>query len=530
MKMMSNEFHDADLQRALAESAQEHGLAPQEYGVTNSNGVHFGPATREHYNYNEWQVVHVPSASPQEARQHPHAEDRKREDGAPAFLKPSADDNQLASILTIYHEIPLAREIFLQREDLLHEYGHDPEWWAGKSIGRTREARRSVGGGLSDGVAIREGKEVFHELQRLMAFLDKTERSYGSAEPLGNLNFVKRASPDDIEGKFFEAWKYAQRDNLTVSFIFSEAIQPTEDALAEDVVTSAKNFAILDLNLPSINDSEEYSTIYDLTDKILWGRSGLDVGTSAYLTHVADIVGFRLLGNESSRSVSIPEIWFPDRYLEAGREAALGMRIQKAEIRANMMKLQNLESMLKYFTLPSGKRFKVQDLFNISLMHDAEPTVEDAVNGVDLDRIDTDMNTEPRVGDKIDVSAELQKVIQSINRKLDGRKSLEAYKTALTIIIVLEQEKQKALASLHELSKLFTQDHKDPNQPRLHKYRLYGVSTTKETTYLRKQAEPDLIDMDLDATEPQTCGDQWWKIKYIMADVKPVTVMVSAIF
>jgi hypothetical protein len=106
----------------------------------------------------------------------------------------------------------------------------------------------------------------------------------------------------------------------------------------------------------------------------------------------------------------------------------------------------------------------------------------------------------------------------------------EAYKTALTVIIVLEQEKQKALASLHELSKLFTQDHKDPNQPRLHKYRLYGVSTTKETTYLRKQAEPDLIDMDLDATDPQTCGDQWWKIKYVMADVKPVTVMVSAIF
>jgi hypothetical protein len=94
---------------------------------------------------------------------------------------------------------------------------------------------------------------------------------------------------------------------------------------------------------------------------------------------------------------------------------------------------------------------------------------------------------------------------------------------------VLSQEKQKALASLHELSKLFTQGQKGLNQP-LHKYKLCGVSTTKETTYVRKQAEPDLIDMDLDATDPKTCGDQWWKIKYGMADAKPLTVMVSRIF
>lgn len=427
MKLISNEFHDADLQRALAESAQEHGLPPQEYGVTNPNGVYFGPATREHYNSNDWQLIHKPNGSVPEARSHPDAEDRTRGDGAPAFLKPSLDGNRLASILTIYHEIPLAREIFLRREDVLPDYGHDSEWWGGKAIGRTREVRRSVGGGLSDGVASREGKEVFYELQRLVAFLDKTERSYGSAEPLANLGFVKRAPSNDLEGKFFEAWKYAQRDNPAISSIFSEAVQPIGDALADDVETSTKDFAILDLDLPNVNDSEEYSTLYDLTDRILWAHSGLDIGTSAYLTHVADIVGFRLLGNESSRSIAIPEIWFPDRYLEVGREAALDMRIQKAELRATMMKLQNLESMLKYFTLPGGKQLKVEDLFNISLMHNSEPIVEDVVNGVDPDRIDTDMNAEPRVSDKIDVSAELQKVIESINRKLDGMKFLQKF-------------------------------------------------------------------------------------------------------
>jgi len=100
----------------------------------------------------------------------------------------------------------------------------------------------------------------------------------------------------------------------------------------------------------------------------------------------------------------------------------------------------------------------------------------------------------------------------------------------LTILIALDEEKQKALASLHDLSKLFTQDHRDPNQPQLHKYKLCGVSTTNEITYLRRQAEPDLIDMDLDATDSKPCGDQWWKIKYAMEDAKPVTVMVCNVY
>lgn len=408
-RMTANELHDADLQKALAQSAQEAGLPAQEYGVTNTNGVHFGPATRETYEHSQWQLVPYPNASVPEAPSDPPAEDRKREDGTPAFLKPNADGSRLASIITIYHEIPLIREIFLRRENVLPDFGHDPEWWVGRSITRTRDHRRSSGGDL-----------LFHELQRLMAFLDKTDRSYGSAEPLADLKFVKDAPPDDLEGKFFDAWKRAQGENPALAAIFSEAIQPSGDALPEDSETGARDFAILDLRLPDASDPEEYETIYDLTDRILWMNSGLDVSTSAYLTDVADVVGFRLIGFGSSRSVSIPDIWFPDRYLEEGREAALEMRRQKAEIRESIMKLNSLEQLLRYFTLPGGKTVNVHDLFNTSLRHDAGPMVEDEVNGIDSDHIDAEMNGEPRVDDKIDVSAELHKLMASIDRKLEG--------------------------------------------------------------------------------------------------------------
>jgi hypothetical protein len=92
--------------------------------------------------------------------------------------------------------------------------------------------------------------------------------------------------------------------------------------------------------------------------------------------------------------------------------------------------------------------------------------------------------------------------------------------------IALNEEKQKTLASLRELSKLYTAANTDPNQPPFHKYKLCGVSTANEITYLRRQAEPDLIDMDLDGTENSMSKDQWWRIKYATGEPKPVHVAV----
>jgi hypothetical protein len=411
--MTSNEFQDPDLEKALAESRQTAGLPPQEYGVTGTNVVHFGPATRETYEQSQWQMVHVPNSSSQGLLRNPKAEDRKREDGAPAFLKPSIDDHRLASLLTIYHEIPLCREIFLHREDLLPDFGHDSEWWTGKAITSPRDIRRSTTGD-------RDVKLMYHEVQRLMAFLDKTERSYGSVEALTKLDIIKNAPSDDVESKFFEAWKYAERGSSALEAIFSEAIQPNISESAEQVETDLSEFAILDLYLPNVDDSGELQTLYDLIDRALWMRSGLEISNSAYMSHVADVIGFRLIGTESSRIVTIPELWYPDRYLESGREAALQMRKCQEEIKRSMREVFRLENMLKFFPLSGGRTVKVRDLLDVSLLHDTEPPLDGAVNGIQFDALDKDMNSEPRVQDKFDVSAELQNVIASIDGKLKG--------------------------------------------------------------------------------------------------------------
>jgi hypothetical protein len=90
----------------------------------------------------------------------------------------------------------------------------------------------------------------------------------------------------------------------------------------------------------------------------------------------------------------------------------------------------------------------------------------------------------------------------------------------------LAEVKAKAIEELKSLSKLYTEPSSDPNAPKLHKYTLRGVSTNKQTMYICRRAEPDLIDMDLDGDGTKTEGDQWWRIHYAPVGTSPVTVEV----
>jgi hypothetical protein len=94
------------------------------------------------------------------------------------------------------------------------------------------------------------------------------------------------------------------------------------------------------------------------------------------------------------------------------------------------------------------------------------------------------------------------------------------------IDLALNEEKEKALETMRKLSKLYTSQSNNPDAPKLTKYTLRGVSTTKSTTYICRRAEPDLIDMDLDSDGPKEQGDQWWKINYATSGSNPVTVEV----
>ena len=211
---------DSELQRAIEASRVTAGLPPQESGITGTDVVYFGPANRSQYEPEKWDLVPIGKTSAQEILLDPEPAERKRDLNVPAFLKPSVDNHRLGALLTIYHEIPLLREVFLNRGVTQVNYGHDNEWWAGKAI-----EVPYISGSEPD-----EREELIYELQRLMAFLDKTDRSYGSTDALANLSTVKkwqRRRDMDIEAAVLNAWKSGieTRETGQVSKVFSIGVE-----------------------------------------------------------------------------------------------------------------------------------------------------------------------------------------------------------------------------------------------------------------------------------------------------------------
>lgn len=470
-------------------SLEDQKLPTQESGVT-TNGVHFGPATQSQYEEKNWGMVPVGRTTAQEIMLDPEPADRKREPDTPAFLKPSIANHRLGALITIYHEIPMTRNIFLNNIDVLQNYGDSPEWWAGTAI----EIPRLV----ADDEPLYP--EVDRELQRLMAFLDGTDRSYGSIEPLVNLPDVQQAMrlESTAEPAVMRAWSsiFEENNSRMVQQVFSEGVGSDQ----EDMLNQPTKFAILELDLPEKGSSLE--TLYDIADEVLWPNLNPDnVNNSPYLSHIGEVIVFRVKDAPVGeyQSVKVPAVWYPDRYLKPGREAALQMRLQKKNVIEDLGRISNEEARLTTFTTKSGKTVKVRDLLEASLKHD-EAQID---NGVASETI-----SQPSAA-AAKLSTELQKVMESIDKKL----------------VSLNLEKEKAQEELRKLSQLYTQQSDDPAAPKLRKYTLRGVTTTQNTMYLCRRTEPDLISFDMDVDE-STTGDQWWRINYAPHGAKQVNVEV----
>ena len=403
--MTDQDHSDRDLAQALAASRVEAGMPPQETGITGTDEVQFGPATRSQIEYDQGQwgltsYVQTGKNSAPEAIFDPEPAERKRDLDVPAFLRPSIQNHRLGALLTIYHEIPLIRNLFLNQNDTLRSYGSDKEWWAGKEIENPSS---------ND-----EYHEMDRELQRLMALLDDTERSYGSVDALANLQDVKRARyqyQEGVESAVLKLWAsiFQQNHPGMVQQIFSQGVGNESE---ED---NPKEFAILDLRLPDKDSLQQ--TLYDICDDVLWpSLEPFELERSPYLSHMAEVIAFRIEGNDEHKSVDIPAIWYPDRYLKPARQAALDMRLQKRDVEDELKRMYNIENRLTNY-LVNRKVIKVENLFKASLKHDEAEIKDDGPREIE----DVDLTSSQRPSNAATkLSAELRKVMNSIDKKLLG--------------------------------------------------------------------------------------------------------------
>ncbi|KAJ5672602.1 hypothetical protein N7507_001729 [Penicillium longicatenatum] len=487
------EREEQELQQAVAMSLDP-GMGTQETGVTaaaSDSPAHFGKATRDHYEETAWAMTLFNETS-QEVITTPDPDDRRKIDGEPAFIRPTQDNLYIGGFLTILHEIPLAREALLLRNKLLFDYGHDPQWWNGQPIN------------LPKIVTVHEGREdsdwedPIHETQRLMAFLDSTERAFGSSDALAGLKQMNWFSSDseEIVARFLETWHAAavraDPDNPLVTSFMSQAYKksPFDDA---DEPISKELFVF-----EPVVEQDHGQTLYDVLDTAIWSdKPGEDLD-DVWLEHVGDILVMKLDSFEQAKSVNVtvPAVFYPDRYLSTCQGLARDMRTKKLEAQEAVSKI---EQQIQHYTTPPNP---FVNLTRKEILEKAATAVPVALKTA-MDGKSDKLTPEVARKRAEQIPQQLQALAAKIEEKLRG----------------LEAQKQKALETMHSYSRMLTEPSESTEEPPSHRYSLRGVCTEPHVTYVlkRRGAEGQVDAMDVDGEKD---GFQWWRISFSTEDGK----------
>ncbi|KAJ6164525.1 hypothetical protein N7470_003197 [Penicillium chermesinum] len=346
------EREEQELQQAVAMSLNQ-GIGKQETGVTTTevpSQAQFGKATRDYYDEGAWAMT-LFNETAQEVIFSPDPEDRKKVGDEPSFIRPTTDNLYLGGFLTILHEIPLAREALLLRNKLLFDYGHDPQWWNGQTINLPKIVT------VNDCTEDNDWEDIIHESQRLMAFLDSTQRAFGSGDALTGLRQLHSYSSDseEIVSRFLEAWHAsairADPDNPLATIFMSHAYKKSPFEYADEVDEPvSKELFVFE---PIVEQSHGQS-LYDVLDTAIWSDRPGDPLDDVWLEHVGEVLVMKLDSFENAKSVDvkIPAVFYPDRYLISCQDVARDMRTKKLRVQESLMELENL---IDHYTYTPGK-------------------------------------------------------------------------------------------------------------------------------------------------------------------------------
>lgn len=283
----------------------------------------------------------VPDADPDQ---------RQREPGQPSFFKPLPNRDYFPAILSIVGQIPFGLRALAFEDADLGDYGYSDQWWRGEKIA---VHSIKVHGHPQDSSVDDTRHEIAKECQRLAAFLQLTERSYGSVKPLAELLEL-----DDYPPTYTEEPPFAtglERLDQVVTLV------EDQEALFTSEIVTGNLAASLEWGGRQPNPKlrrhfdalvkKDGASLYDALDEALWGSSG-DLGTSGWtsddqLQKVAPIAVIRARlpdPMEPMRTVSIPETFFADRYMATNAERIGDLR---KEIREVLDRLYEVDKKIK---------------------------------------------------------------------------------------------------------------------------------------------------------------------------------------
>lgn len=529
---------DQDMVRALRESAQEAGLqSGQESGVVgNASAPYFGPAMRSTYDHADWAMVPVAPAD-MTSNVLP-ASDRKRKTDAPAFLVQhpnTVGNHRLGGLITILHQIPLARNILLRSGTPSDAYGYDNEWWKGKGITPPQSAQpqtptSDVEWGSDDG---KPGFE--EELHRLMAFLDSTERSYGSTSVLTELVPYPAVGP---EKQFYEF--LGQRNGEAIFPLTQVASLATvygDDPGEEE----QQRFGLIEIeHLRS--DYNTIKTLYEVLDHLMWSdvlswNELSEESKMAMFHEMGDVLAIKIGGEGPEEPFEIPTELYPERWLTSRKREA--HRIQRAwcNTKRAMMRIAQEEQTLHQWRDDFGqisfnrkvKMEKASEQWKTlqKYLQSAGQFTGMQQSGYDTNRYPDYHEAPELLGDTQkqalvqvdDVLRLTDKVLADMGQRADGMYPRQSRVHLLTFLD-LNNQLEALKAKQRFLGRILTTPDK-PGRPKpmtCKKYLLRGVATDKDIIYVCQRQQTDLIDLGDSPPSP----DQWWRLAYAQGEEHPV--------
>ena len=343
--MNFDEPEDEQFTRAIAISRNETQTLPgQETGTIDYGKQTFRPATREHYETDKWAMTY-PAAQTQEIILNPEPNDRKRQPNTPAFFKTPSTSHRLSALIKIFHAIPMAREALLNRTMMLQDYGYEKDWWDGTPVKVLRIVNTEA-----DGRKINED-DVIYEAQRLMAFLDQSDRAYGSTNILAGVEGIGLQDGEKASN-FLSIWQAATaRSGSPFANIFESIGTKLDPNDPEDA--RSEHFPYLTVKVDN-ETSGKGLTLYEALDHILWVDAK---DYEIYLEKVGDIFTLEVsnqVDNILGLGIEIPPIWFADRYLPLHTGQAKDMLARKAAVTTQLQNEEKVQTRMSRFQRPAG--------------------------------------------------------------------------------------------------------------------------------------------------------------------------------
>ena len=491
-----------DLARVLAMSQADIGGAyQQESGVVGPNGQVFGPANRDYYEKSQWAMVPIGVSDTSEIVPDVDVEQRVHVSGEPRLLKHLPSGDYTPNLLTICNAIEGAREALLMREHAQVSYGQDAEWWRGHSISMPKIV--NLEDGSAAGPESDEQDELLAEVQRLMAFLGTSDRSYASIGALTQTKMIKDSSPATTRSRtllelFLQSWAVAASSKSRYPDYVTGMFSTTVGTNAAEGMDTP-DMSLIDIQV-AIGEGAK-GDIFELLDGLLWDT---DADNSAmpdnYIERPADVLVMRVYQANTTFGpqlrVEVPAEFYVDKYLKDNIEATRATRLEMAKGKKRIAKIEEIEKKLKSWKHPKkNEQLDAGLLLKHTLGHFSGQNRIDAAkadktnNAAVVDEVDGDPPHYQAIADK------LESIIASIDNKLQ----------------VLSEEKEKTRKVIADMSKAPPRGLR-PEELK-HRYTLRGVATKPNITYVLCPIDANAVDdMIDDDTTPR--GMRWWRMEY----------------